>query len=141
MSTSHHLQRIVLIDRQRYWRDLFARALTSIGYFVCVLETYHYIVPFDCLQGANPNLVILDCPQVNTAEQKLIKQILMHKHHLLVLCSSPSWQMMRALFLQGVDDVVEKPYNPEYFVHTVDQVLASITPLNSYQEVERSGAR
>jgi DNA-binding response OmpR family regulator len=139
MKPNYSIRRIVLIDQQHYWRDLFSRALTSVGYLVCALDSYHYPIPHDCLQGANPDLVVLDCPQVDIAEQTLIRQILSHRHHLLVLCSSLSWQTMRTLFLEGADDVVEKPYNPEYFVHTVDQVLASITPLNSYQEVERSG--
>ncbi len=91
-----------------------------------------------CLKGENPDLVVLGCTRIGDEEQRLIEQVLDRKQHLLVLSASLSLQIMRSLFLLGVDDIEDKPYDPKYLVKIVDQVLASIAPRNSYQIVERA---
>jgi DNA-binding NtrC family response regulator len=128
---------ILLIDRQLHWREAFAHALRSVGFMVCTLDTYNYASPHDCLKGENPDLVVLGCVRIRPEEQMLIAQILNRKHHLLVLCVSLPWQVMRSLFLQGVDDIVEKPYDPADVVYFVNQALESSLSLNLYQVYER----
>src|SRR2546428_10040378 len=105
-------KRILLIDHQLDWREASAHALKSVGFIVCTLDTYNYQASQDCLKGEEPDLVVLGCVCVGPEEQRLITQILACKHHLLVLCVSLPWRVMRSLFLQGVDDVVDKPYDP-----------------------------
>ena len=132
-------KRILLIDRQLHWREVFAHALKSAGFIVCTLDTYNYILPEDCLKGENPDLVVLDCVRIRPEEERLITQVLAHKHHLLVLCASLPWQVMRSLFLQGVDDIVDKPYDPADVVNFVNQTLESTVTDNSYQALESTG--
>jgi DNA-binding response OmpR family regulator len=133
-------KRILLIDYQPYWREIFTQTLKSVGFSVCTLETYNYSPPQDCLQGEKPDLVVLGCAHIGPEEQQLITRILGHKHHILVLCDFLPWQEMRSLFLQGVDDITDKPYDPAYLVSIVIQTLESIVPHNGYQAVERDGA-
>ena len=132
-------KRIVLIDRQLYWREISARILRSAGFIVCTLDTYNYISAENCWEGAAPDLAVLGCAYIGPEEQKLIAHILAQKHHLLVLCVSLPWQVMRSLFLQGVDDVVDKPYDSVHLVNFVNQVLESTLSRNIYQAVERNG--
>ena len=132
-------KRILLIDHQLDWREASAHALRSVGFIVYTLDTYNYQASQDCLKGEEPDLVVLGCVCVGPEEQRLITQILACKHHLLVLCVSLPWRVMRSLFLQGVDDIVDKPYNPAYLVDIVNQTLESTLSRNSYQAVERNG--
>jgi DNA-binding NtrC family response regulator len=132
-------KRILLIDHQLYWREVSAHALRSNGFVVCILDTYNYLPPQDCLKGEDPDLVVLGCVRIRPEEQQLIDDVLAHKHHLLVLCDSLPLQVMRSLFLQGVDDIVDKPYDPAYLVNFVNQALESTVSRNSYQAVERNG--
>lgn len=133
-------KRILLIDYQPYWREISTQALKSIGFSVYTLETYNYSPPQDCLHGEKPDLVVLGCAHIGPEEQQLITRILAHKYHILVLCDFLPWQVMRSLFLQGVDDITDKPYDPAYLVSIVNQTLESTVPRNSYQAVERDGA-
>ena len=130
---------ILLIDYQRYWREAATHALKSAGFLVCPLDSYNYFIPLECLQGKNPDLVVLGCTRIGLEEQNLITQVLAHKHHLLVLCVSLPWQVMRSLFLQGVDDIVDKPHDPADVVNFVNQALESTTTVNSYQALESTG--
>lgn len=132
-------KRILLIDQQQCWREIAASTLRSAGFFVCTFDSYNYAFFQECLQGVNPDLVVLGCTQIRSEEERLIAQILAHKHHLLVLCTFLPWPVMRSLFLQGVDDVVDKPDDPAYLINFVHIVLASTVPRNSYQAVERAG--
>ena len=132
-------KRILLIDHHEYWQEFSSSILRSAGFLVCTLDTYNYFIPQDCLQGENPDLVILSCNHIGPEEEYLIARLLAHKHHLLVLCDFIPWQKMRFLFLQGVNDITDKPYDPAYLIALVDEVLASLVPRNSYQAVEREG--
>jgi len=132
-------KRILLIDRQLYWREAVAHALRTAGFTVCTLDTYNYVLPVDCLKGEEPDLIVLGCVRIRPEEQMIISQILARKHHLLVLSISLPWHVMRSLFLQGVDDIVDKPHNPATVVDFVNQVLESTVPFNSFRTVERNG--
>jgi DNA-binding NtrC family response regulator len=132
-------KRILLIDRQLYWREAFAHALRTAGFTVCALDTYTDVLPPDCLKGEEPDLVVLGCVRIRPEEQLVISQILARKHHLLVLSVTLPWHVMRSLFLQGVDDIVDKPHNPATVVDFVNQVLESTVTFNSFRTVERNG--
>jgi len=130
---------ILLIDQQPYWRQFSTSTLKSVGFLVCTLDTYNYVLPQDCLHGQSPDMVVLGCAQVGPNERKLISQILDHKHHLLVLSAYLPLQVMHSLFLQGIVDIAEKPDDPISLVNMVNQALSSTAPRNSYQAVERYG--
>jgi DNA-binding NtrC family response regulator len=130
---------ILLIDHQAYWREFSKQALYNAGFCVRTLATYNRVPLLACLKGGNPDLVVLGCTRIGDEEQYLIAQILERKQHLLVVCASLSWQIMRSLFRLGVTDIVDKPYDPGCLVEIVNQALVSTTPRNGYQAVERAG--
>jgi len=132
-------KRILIIDHQAYWRELSTQALEDVGFYVRTLATYNQAPLQDCLKGEKLDLVVLGCTRVGDEEQRLIAQVLSRRQHLLVLCVSLSLQIMRSLFLLGVDDIEDKPYNPERLITIVNQALASTIPRNGYQAVERAG--
>ena len=132
-------KRILLIDHQPYWREISTNALRREGFTVGTLDTYNYSLSQESVEGKKPDLVVLGCHQIETEEQKLIDDVLAHKHHLLVLCTFLSRQITRTLFLRGVDDIVDKPYNPTKLVKIVNEALESIPPRNRYQAIERNG--
>jgi DNA-binding NtrC family response regulator len=119
-------KQILLIDQQASWRERSAQALTQAGFEVLTLDQYE--LPHELIDkpGHSPDLVILGCASVGQAEQELIGAVLRQRWHLLVLSTSLPWQVMRALFRVGADDVADKPYKPELLVSTVNQALESI---------------
>ncbi len=119
-------QTILVLDHQDYWRDFSSQALQEAGFSVSVQDTDSYICPASEFGDEPLDLVILGCTRVGPREERLISQFIQHKHHLLVLCSVLPWQMMRALFRQGVDDVVDKPFNPNGLVAVVNDALNTI---------------
>ncbi len=130
---------ILLIDHQAHAREIATSALRLAGFVVCILDTYNYVTLQDCFQAMHPDLVVLSCTHIGSQEQQLITHVLADKYHLLILCVSLPWQVMHSLFLQGVDDVVDKPYEAASLVKIVNQTIDSTVPHNSYQAVERYG--
>ena len=130
---------ILLIIDQPSWRETARAELKSAGFVVCTLDSDNQVLLDDCLRDNNPDLIVLGCTFVGSKEQRLIARVLALKYHLLVLCASLSRQVMRKLFIQGVDDIVDKPYDAASLVKVVDQVMVSTVPRNSYQAVERYG--
>ena len=126
------MKRIVLIDHQPYWREISTNALKSNGLAVNICGTYNYLSQQEWQEPERPDLVVLGCSHIRPEEQRLIDDILACKHHLLVLCSSLSWLTMRNLFLKGVHDIVDKPYNPANLVKIVNQALESTSPGKSF---------
>src|SRR5438876_5600159 len=125
MKPNSNSKRILLIDHQSYWRKISTDALKKFGFAVNACETYNYLPSQEHVEDENHDLIVLGCSCIGTEEQQLIDDVLAGKHHLLVLCTSLSWQTMRMLFLQGVDDIVDKPYNPAKLVKIVNQALES----------------
>ena len=140
MKTYCSSKRIVLIDHQPYWREISTNALRSSGFVVDICDTYNFLPEQEWEESENPDLVVLGCSGIRVEEQKLIDDVLAHNHHLLVLCTSLSWLTMRNLFLKGVHDIVDKPYNPASLVKIVNQTLESTHPGKKYQPKERQGA-
>jgi DNA-binding NarL/FixJ family response regulator len=133
-------KRILLIDHQSYWREFSRQALQSVGLYVHTLSTYNQRPLQKWLKDEKPDLIVLGCARIGDEERRLIQLLLDHRQHLLVLSASLSLRIIRALFLMGVDDIVDKTYDADYLVQLVDEVLARAVPRNSYQAVERASA-
>ena len=134
--TSKH---ILLIDHQPYWREISTKALISSGFVVNTLDSYNYLPEEGSLENESPDLVVLGCSRIRQEEQKLIYDVLARDHHLLVFCTFLSCETTRNLFLQGVDDIVNKPYNPTSLVKIVHETLESTPPGHKYQVREKGG--
>jgi DNA-binding NtrC family response regulator len=119
--------KIVVIDRQHSWLERSARALRKEGFAVKTLDHYNY-PPSDAAADAPPRLVVLGCASVGPDEQELINRIIAHKDHVLVLSTSLPWNVQRELFLHGVADATDKPYDASGVIVTVNQVLDSLSP-------------
>jgi DNA-binding NtrC family response regulator len=118
-------KRILLIDKQRSWRERSSLALNRAGFIVDSLGEYE--IPFESGQALPlPDLVVLGCASVGPEEQELIGQVLRRKLHLLVLSTSLPWHIMRALFREGANDVTDKPYDPDLLVATVNEAIEDI---------------
>ncbi len=139
MKSDSSKKHILLIDHQPYWREISTNALRGAGFTVDMLGTYHDLPSQECREGEKPELVVLGCTRIGTEEQRLIDEVLHQKHHLLVLCTSLSWQTMRTLFLKGVDDILDKPYNPTKLVKIVNEALENTPLLKGYQTAEGNG--
>jgi DNA-binding NtrC family response regulator len=127
--------RILVIDLQSYWRQFSTCALRDAGFFVNDCEDYHSAL----LQKDDIDLIILSCAKVGSNEQQLITQLLQEKFHLLVLSTYLPQSVMRSLYLQGVDDIADKPYDAVMLVNLVQQVLDKIAPREAiYLEEERA---
>ena len=124
--------RILVIDHHLFWRQLSTRALSGAGYVVEDCEDYRSAL----LQKDKSDLVILSCANVGDDEQRLITQLLKERAHLLVLSSYLSRSVMRSLYLQGVDDITDKPYDPVSLVTLVEQLLQKIASNNTLQLIE-----
>jgi len=129
MQADRDRKHILLIDRQSYWRDISTDALQKVGFAVGTLDTYEYTLA----EEEKPDLVLLGCARVGHEEQLLIDEMLARKQHLLVCCTSFSGGTMRELFLQGVDDIVDKPYNPISLVKIVWQAIKRTPPREGVQ--------
>jgi DNA-binding response OmpR family regulator len=130
---------LLIIDRQDYWRDFSRYTLEAAGYTVGVLNTYETFSTMWVVQGRTPDLIILGCMQIGKEEEQFIQELIAHNYHLLVLCTSLAWEVMRTLFRAGVDDATDKPYDPERLVAIVKETIQSISPQNSYRVIEERG--
>lgn len=119
-------KRVLIIDRQSYWRDKVAAALRDQGYNVQILSSYDYEPPPKNDEEGVADLVILGCPRLSRDERDLINRILSNHQHLVVFCSSLPWGDMRTLFMAGADDVADKPYDPAKVISVVQEVFANI---------------
>lgn len=116
-------KRILVIDKQDYWRKLSTHVLEQAGFTVAAIDNYAYPHDDAAVVSVSPDLVVLGCAAIGFEEQTLIRHILDHKHRLLVLSTSLPWQVMRSLFLLGADDVADKPYDARYLLKIVEGVL------------------
>jgi DNA-binding NtrC family response regulator len=123
----------LIVDRQKPWRDFSARSLETAGFLVRTLDSYDCSAFDACVQKEKPDLVLFGCAAVEPEDQEMIENILRHRFHLLVLCTSPSWLIVHGLFRAGAADIVDKSYDPNRLLTLVNQTLESLSPRNSYQ--------
>lgn len=122
--TEQYVKHVLLIDGQELWRHDSTEALRASGYSVTTLDDYD-LEKFDAsIQMQEPSLVIVGCNKVGEDEQAMIRHILTRQLRLAVLSPSIPWNDMRTLFLQGVDDVADKPYHGENLVGIVSNMLS-----------------
>lgn len=133
------VKRVLVVDRQDYWRGFSVQALTARGFNVKSLGTYVYSPETAYIDGEPPDLVVLGCASIKREEREFIQSVLADGPHLLVFCASLPWRDARSMFLAGADDVADKPYDLEQLLNTVEEVFKSKVPRDSYQAKEYEG--
>ena len=128
---------LLIIDHQAYWHTFAANTLQVAGYQVQTLEAYEDVAP-ELENGRSFNLVILGCSDVAMPERLLITQLLAQHMHLIVLANKLTSTMIRALFLQGVDDAVEKTHDSAHLLFYVDQAVERIAWREQHQFSENT---
>lgn len=124
MKTHFEGKRILLIDHQSSWREAAGNALAKRNFLVKTSGAYTYSEPKCYVQGHPPDVVILGCATVKREERRLIKDVVAHKRHLLILCAALPREDIRQLFLAGADDVSDKPYSPGNLLNVVGEALS-----------------
>ena len=127
---------LLIIDHQAYWHTFAANTLQMAGYHVQTLESYEDVAP-ELEKGQSFNLVILGCADVDRPERLLIMHLLTQHLHLIVLANKLTSAMIRALFLQGVDDAVEKTHDSAHLLFYVDQAVERIAWREQHQFSEK----
>jgi DNA-binding response OmpR family regulator len=139
MRFSFKNKRILIIDRQRYWREMAADTLAEADSQIALLDSYGYQGKADYFPGAAvPDLVILGCVRIGQEERELIHRILGDGLHLMIFSTLLPWEEMRHLFHEGADDVTDKTYDQERLISAVDGVL-NARQGDSYQRAEEKG--
>lgn len=133
------VKRVLVVDRQEYWRGISAEALREKGFVVKVLSKYAYSPDTAYFDGEPPDMVVLGCASIKREERDFIQAVLADGPRLLVFCASLPWPDARSVFLAGADDVTEKPYNPDRVVSTVEEIFESRWARDSYEAVEFKG--
>jgi DNA-binding response OmpR family regulator len=126
MTTEGTSTRIILIDRQAYWLQISAPALLAAGFAASSYNPRTFLssrLPLEDL--TTDDLIVLGCSTIGFEGRKVIEAVLAIRQRLLLFYTVHSWQETRNLVLQGVDDVVDKPYNPATLVTLVQQALES----------------
>jgi DNA-binding response OmpR family regulator len=130
MSSLLENKRVLIIDRQSFWRERARKALIGTGYNVEVLDNYEYEPNHSYFREGPPELIILSCPKLKHDERELIDKVLADRRHLVVFCSSLPWGDMRTLFMAGADDVVDKPYDSARVVTIIEEAFANMSAGN-----------
>lgn len=139
MSYSFKNKRILVIDRQEYWREMVADTLGKAYSQIALLDTYNYQGKANYFAGAKvPDLVILGCVRIGEEERELIHRILADGLHLMIFSTLLPWEEMRHLFHEGADDVADKTYDHERLINAVEGVL-NAQQGDSYQRAGEKG--
>lgn len=118
---------ILVLDSQPYWRAFAAATLRAAGYSVSTLSLYEEArSPQYEEQKQETYLVLLGCSRIERRERLLIACLLARGQHVIVFVSSLSTQDMRALFIRGVEDALDRTYSSEELVNVVEQALERI---------------
>lgn len=116
---------LLVIDKLEHWRKLSHSTLKLAGFKVRVLDSY------DCplipeLKNGSLDLIILGCAGIGPEELQFIERVRVNRLRILVLCTSLRMRVMRLLFLRGVDDVAEKPFDSNQLLDVVDHSIQNI---------------
>jgi DNA-binding response OmpR family regulator len=139
MRFSFKNKHILIIDRQKYWREMAAGTLAEADSQIALLDTYDYQAEADYFADAKlPDLVILGCVRIGDEERELIHRILGEGLHLMIFSTLLPWEEMRHLFNEGADDVTDKTYDQERLINAVEGVF-NARQGDSYQRAEKKG--
>lgn len=124
MRFSFQNKRILVIDRQKYWREMVADTLAEADSQVTLLNDYDYDTEATYFAGGKaPDLVIMGCVRIGPEERELIHRILADGLHLMVFSTLLPAAEMRDLFREGAEDVTDKTYDQERLVNAVEEVF------------------
>lgn len=126
MKSQNALPYVLIVDRQKYWREMAARALSEAAYLVRLQDDYKNSVAASSPNGRLPDLVILGCASITPEEREFMEKILFDKHPLLVLSACLHRNDMRSLFLQEITDVTDKAYEPQTLVNIVNHTFSNL---------------
>lgn len=132
-------KRILIVDRQKSWREFSTTNLQREGFSVRSFGVYDPSKFDSYVTKSMPDLVVLGCATLEAHDQEMIEHILRLRVQLLVVCTSPSWPVVHSLFRAGVADVTDKSYDPARLLRVVNETLESTSPRNSYQAVLQHG--
>ena len=125
MSSQTDRSEILVIDKLEHWRELSQSTLKMAGFNVRALD--NYICPLSPeLNNRSVDLIILGCACIGAEELQFIERVRINKLRLLVLCTFLRLRVMRLLFLRGVDDVAEKPFDSKQLLDVVDHSIQNI---------------
>ena len=118
---------ILVLDRQSYWREFATETLRSAGHPVSALASYDEApTAQEERKGQTATLVLLGCPAIEREERLLIARLLVRGHYVIAFATSLPIQVMRTLFIKGVEDAVDKTYDAAELVDIVEQALERI---------------
>jgi response regulator RpfG family c-di-GMP phosphodiesterase len=129
---------LLLVDKNKYWREKSAKFLRNFGAKVIVSGEYKYCHKKFVEDSAIPDLVILGCSTIRKDETEFINELVENKLHVIVLSSFLKWTDLRPLFLSGVDDVVNKPFDSNNLFNIVNETFIGYLPRDSFDEKRRS---
>jgi Response regulator containing CheY-like receiver, AAA-type ATPase, and DNA-binding domains len=132
-------KRILIVDRQKSWRDFSSKNLQREGFSVRSFGVYDHSKLDLYVTKSTPDLVVLGCSTLEPPDQEIIKHILRLRVQLLVVCTSPTWPVLHSLFREGVADVADKSYDPARLLQIVKETLESSSPRSSYEAVLQQG--
>jgi DNA-binding response OmpR family regulator len=139
MRYSFKNKRILIIDRQKYWREMAADTLAGANSQIALLDNYDYRDKASYFPEAKaPDLVILGCVQIGDEERELIHRVLADGLHLMIFSTLLPWEEMRHLFHEGADDVTDKTYDQKRLINAVEGVF-NARQGDSYQRAEEKG--
>ncbi len=116
---------LLVIDKLEHWRKLSQSTLKLAGFKVRAVDSYDCpLVPEK--QNGSLALIILGCACIGAEELEFIERVRMNQLRLLVLCTCLRMRVMRLLFLRGVDDVAEKPFDSKQLLDVVDHSIQNI---------------
>jgi FixJ family two-component response regulator len=118
---------ILVLDHQAYWREFATETLRFADYTVSARALYDEALPPQ-QEGEKEEaiLVLLGCPAIEQEERMLIARLLARGHYVIVFATLLPIQVMRTLFIKGVEDAVDKTYDSTELVEIVEQALERI---------------
>jgi len=125
--------RIWLIDHRSYRRNFCKRALEAAGFLVSASDKY--TDPSIENPDGKPALVILGCTTVGAEERGFVKLLVDLRYRVLVLPTTLSPEVMRALFRAGARDVTEMPDGGGRLVQLVREALERAASETSYHQL------
>ena len=129
-------RKILIIDYQEDWRRRIAEMLQTSDYEIETFAGYDY--PVDQIQpGQEPDLVLLSCSHITSAELILVERLLTKNLTVVVLSTSIPWGEMRRVFLAGAEDVTDKPYTQKHLINIIETAFQSAQPVDSYESRQR----
>jgi len=134
-------KKVLIADKEPYWRDFSKRILEKKGLHVLAASDYDQLL--STLEEEKPDLVVLGFAAIGERERQIIGEVLRLRsdRHVLVLSTSLPLETMRELFVLGASDVAGKPFAEAELLKLVESELGEERTRSSYQEVKQGRLR